>query len=485
MILKTIKEFPITSLTVVATLVLPFLLRPEVPEVAQVDKKESIEKDYKDYDTEKYWDDNTSKKPVVANQANRAPSSVNESPTRSNDNIQDLASEQSEAYEPENVSSIGSSFSPSSSSSSGSSYSSPSSSASSFSSDSSAPSLGDSGSSSNSSSPSNEGSFAAGDSEAVSGCGQNCGQTVSSTTTTESDSSSSSSGDSSTSSSGGNIPSPSEALDPSFYADKASGTYSQIPTITLSGQDVAGIYYCIGNGSCCDPTSGGQLYSSSFPISSGDGNYCLSIAGQSANGSFLDKIDYTYTVDSQVPDLTVTPNVRYLQTTEALSINVTSTDFGESDHYMRFYNLPSDPTGSTCSEISENNDHATVGLDIDNDGNADQYDLASLSGAYVLSDVKRELSYGPNYIVSLIENTVYEDSHLYSCSTDIIVLSDFDYLMDFNSSTGSVPVNGNGHMEFQGHFNSYGHFGAGASGSGVDTSNVTAYLESGALNILN
>lgn len=485
MIFKTIKEFPITSLTVLATLVLPFLLRPEVPTVVENEKASRVHESPLESDNEKYWDDD--KKKVLKNspEVSRRPSSVKQN---IDDNSRDLAAEQSENYEP--VSEIGNANYEASSSSSdsqaisGSSYSS---SPSSFSNESFSNDTSPTTSTPNPSevASDNNGVTSSDDIKAVAGCGSNCNQTISSTTVE--DTTTSSSGDDSTSSlGGGNIPSVNnDVFDPKVLANKSSGTYSQAPTITLTGTDVSTIQYCIGTGgSCCDPTSG-SVYSSAFSIASTDGNYCLSIIGQATDGSFSDKVDYTYTVNSQTPDLSVATNVQYLQTTELFTMSINSTDFGESDHVMRFYNLSADPIGKTCSEISTENDHTTLGLDVDNDGNSDQYDLASLSGTYVLSDIKRELNYGTNYIISLIENNSFDDDSLYSCATDTIILSDFDYLMDFNISTGSVPVNGNGHMEFQGHFNSYGHFGAGVSGSGVDTTHATAYLESGAINILN
>lgn len=280
---------------------------------------------------------------------------------------------------------------------------------------------------------------------------------------------------------------------PTITVDIGSGNFSTNPSVILTSDIGGDIYYCLNAGACCDPSSSGTLYSGTFPIGAADGNYCLTYYGVSTSGVSGDQTNQAYLVDSTLPNLTSTVVTQYIQTTTKAAINITSTEFGNAGFDYGLYNLATDPAALTCAQIEATYSHATNGVDFDGDTFVDFYDLGVEAGPLATNLEAPIMNYGAigNFFVSILGNRNLATDKL-SCATHKVVLMDFDYF-NHNGSSGTVPVNGGGHMEMSGSFGSYGIFRAPAavndfsikSGTSRHEEDINNVLESSAAEIMN
>lgn len=458
MIFKILRQFPITSVVLSATLVLPFLIRPKLPEVSESDEynEETQERVIAAEENEKYWENpNNSRKPSSLEQASSEKSTSQrdsranrENQSQFNDNIDNDGTNKT-TYIPRNTYR--------SSNSSNSSSSSPSSSSNNNNSNNEVPSSSNSNSSSaieniNSSTSENTNETAV----ATGGSKDTAEASESDNDNEVSDSNSSSTSDSNSN------------LAPAISINKASGVYAIGPDIIIAGTNTSEIRYCLSeNAACCDPQNGNE-YSESIKLSN-QSSYCLQAIGYNSTGGQTEILKYEYTVDSTVPDVQVTGTIQ-MQTTEAMNTQLSSLDFGKSSHSLSFYRAPASTTD--CEDVIDNAQDLGIHLD-----------MSQMAGVYSLDVLRNSLQYGDNFISSVAKNSTPLDGPLISCPTTNIILRDFDYFQPSSSSSGQVSVS-NGIMEFQGHFNSFGHFGNGTSGEGINNQ-AGQQLEVGLLNILN
>ncbi|GEM_PF-5205152 len=322
----------------------------------------------------------------------------------------------------------------------------------------------------------------------VAACAPNCdsGQEESSSESEPSSTTSTSSSSSTT-----------EREAPVVSADLGAGNYSTNPSVSLSSDIGGEIYYCLAEGSCCDPTpsAGGTAYSAAVDVGSADGNFCLSFVGVSTVGLLGDTVSRTYLVDQTLPNMSSVVDVQYIQTTQETNIAINSTDFGSSGFDYGLYNLSTDPSALNCKQIEEGYAHASYGVDLDGDSSPDLYDLSSVF-ATITSPLKPDImQYGSigNYFISILANRNTIDEAKRNCVTHRIILQDFDYLVDSQSTTAVPVINSYGNIEFSGSFYSYGIFRepaaigdhsitSGSSKYEIDSSNI---LESSLEEIIN
>ncbi|WP_417336570.1 hypothetical protein [Halobacteriovorax marinus] len=289
----------------------------------------------------------------------------------------------------------------------------------------------------------------------ISNCTTNCNSSDVSDNSSSADSSGSQIGGSTDSSSTSEVA-------PVVTADIGSGNFSTNPNVTLSSAQSGDIYYCVANGSCCDPnpSAGGILYSSTLNIGSGDGNYCLSYVGISPSGILGESANQTYLVDQTLPDMDSIVDIQYLQTTQQSSIAIDSDNFGESGYDYGLYGLSSDPSALNCKQVEENFLHGTYGVDFDGNSTPDLFDLSSIFATITTPLRPDIMQYGSagNFFVSILSNRNPTDEAKRTCVTHRVILQDFDYFAFAPTTTSAPAVNGSGHMEVSGSFNSFGIF---------------------------
>ena len=247
-------------------------------------------------------------------------------------------------------------------------------------------------------------------------------------------------------------------------ANISGGSFGHPIGITLSCSQNSVIQYCVsidsGNG-CCDPFNSGSLYTSKIGIGSENADYCLSYYGESSTSGITDVYQNNYTINSQLPDLQIGHQMIQYQTTQLSGkIYLTSQDFGKSGYAMGLINLKNhDPspaaTNLKCSDIVEFNNLTLTPtpteilslLDVSLENPATQLDILLNPG---------HLVYGENYVTGYMLNDNY-DLPLYSCSTSLITLLDFDFF-DYQPAFGD---SGNNTVrEFSGSLTSFGFFEA-------------------------
>jgi len=291
-------------------------------------------------------------------------------------------------------------------------------------------------------------------------------------------------------------PSPASCAKPIIATDKGSGNYSSNPNVALSSDSGGDIYYCLSAGACCDPSSSGTLYTGALPVGAADGNYCLTYYGVNTSCSLDgDQSNQAYLVDSTLPDLISTADVQYIQTTERPTITINSAEFLNPGYDYGLYYLPLDPVALTCAQVETNYVHATYGIDFDGDATPDFYDLGVEAGSLVKTFKSSDMNYGVigNFFSSILGNRNLATDKL-SCTTHKIILMDFDYFDNSNSTTAAAPLTGSV-REMTGSFGSYGFFRAPAavndfnikngSSRHVDGDPLISVLETTAAEIMN
>lgn len=268
---------------------------------------------------------------------------------------------------------------------------------------------------------------------------------------------------------------------PVCTADKASGTYTSEVDISLSCNQSAKIFYCVGTGgSCCDPSATPIEYTGTFSIGSVDDNYCLSFYGQSTQSLLTsDYQDLNLLVNSTLPSLiTHFPKVQIQTTQLPLMAHTQSLDFGTPNYFLHQINTKEhDPSSLVwnCEDVLNNYSllsgaNATL-LDFDVSALAttDQIDQQILLPS---------LQYGENFFTTILED---RDRLLTGCQQQKIVVEDFQIF----SISASAPVASSNDGSFSG-FVSYGHFqeipNATQTGSGQSVKS-TQVLEEGFLSM--
>ena len=275
---------------------------------------------------------------------------------------------------------------------------------------------------------------------------------------------------------------------PVVSADLGSGNYSAPPTVNLSSNSGGEIYYCVAEGSCCEPapTNGGTLYNSALEVGTVDGNYCLSFVGLSSSGLLGEPVTQSYVVDQTLPNMTSVVDIQYIQSTQESSISIDSTNFGEAGFDYGLYNLSADPSALNCEQVEANFAHATYGVDFDGNATPDFYDISSIISTITTPLRPSIMNYGSagNYFVSILANRNFLGGAKRNCVTHKVILEDFDYFASAQNSTSAPAVNGGGHMEVSGSFNSYGIFRAPAAIGDNTITSGSSRFEADSSNIL-
>jgi hypothetical protein len=232
-----------------------------------------------------------------------------------------------------------------------------------------------------------------------------------------------------------------------------TGTFGNPFGVTVSCTQPSTIKYCLSKGACCDPSTSGTTYSSAIVIGKTNGNYCLSVVGESNSGTDSEVTQHNYTVNFTLPNLTVGMNKIFYQTTELEGTSfMASTDFGKPNYLIGQMNFKKNDPGPgnlnlDCQEVVEN-DH--LALSPMPSTMLTLYDVSAISNASQVVIPFREdrIDYGINYLVSFVKNNSYV-APLYSCATNTITLEDFDYFEADDAQTAAG---------FEGQFASYGFF---------------------------
>lgn len=248
-------------------------------------------------------------------------------------------------------------------------------------------------------------------------------------------------------------------------ADQGGGTFANPILVALQcSSSSSTIRYCLGQSGCCDPLTG-SVYSSKVLVGMTDGTYCLSFMGETSDGTESTTTELNFTITSGTPHLQASHPKTYYQTTELTGLSyLASNDFGRSSYEMGQVNLKTHDPGPSglnlgCKDMLENyvlyppvtptpapnmiltiNDLSTV-----NPGSQIEVPLAPA-----------DLSYGDNFIMSfVVDNT--EATPEYACSTQKVVLNDFDYFEAYiaHGVAGTTNV-----REFSAGFSPYGFFEA-------------------------
>jgi hypothetical protein len=338
------------------------------------------------------------------------------------------------------------------------------------------------GSSSGSESSSGSGSSSSsGDSSVVSSVGT--------TPVAESDSDNETTTDS-TSSKGGGSTAPAATVTNTCAPSILGGSFGNPIGVTISCDLPSTVKYCLSdNGTCCDPETSGTNYSTSVVIGPKSANYCLSFVGENATTGATTVSEYNYQINSTFPNLTVTYDKTYYQSTELNAVTLAhSTNFGSSNFSMHQLNLKSNNPGPAgldydCDEIMTNYSSlsapSVVEVLLD-------FDIAGLSAA---SQVEiplalGQMDYGDNYITTFVVNNNFV-APVRSCATTRVILEDFEY---FQADVSHGESGTNSVREFEGGFLTYGFFEAdadvyrGPAGVSV-SSNTDESLQSGMFGI--
>lgn len=339
--------------------------------------------------------------------------------------------------------------------------------------------FGDSGGGSSSGSKSSSGSgssSSSGDSNVVS----SVGSTPVAETDTETET------NTNTNSSKGGSTAPAATVTNACSPSILGGSFGNPIGVTITCDLPSNVKYCLSDsGTCCDPETSGTTYSTSVVIGPKNANYCLSFVGENATTGTTTVSEYNYQINSTFPNLTVTYDKTYYQSTELDAITVAhSTNFGSSDFSMHQLNLKSHNPGLAgldydCDEIMTNYSSLTTPSVIEV---LLDFDIAGLSAA---SQVEiplalSQMDYGDNYITTFVVNNNFV-APLRSCATTRVILEDFEY---FQADVSHGESGTNSVREFEGGFLTYGFFEddadvyRGPAGESV-SSNATESLQSG------
>jgi hypothetical protein len=256
-----------------------------------------------------------------------------------------------------------------------------------------------------------------------------------------------------------NTPSPFSPSENSCSPNITGGSFGNPVGITLACNYSSTIKYCLSDGACCDPETDGTTYSVPVVIGHKNGNFCLSYIGNSDSGGASVLYHQYYTINSNLPNLSVGLSKTFYQTTELNATSfISSLDFGKQNFSVGQINLKSHDPGPDdlnydCAEIIANY------VDLPPPQSIEVLPFFNVSLATINSQVEiplrvDQLDYGDNFITSYIENNNFV-APVYSCSTTKINLDDFEYFQtdDSQSESGDNSV-----REFEGQFTSYGFF---------------------------
>lgn len=245
-------------------------------------------------------------------------------------------------------------------------------------------------------------------------------------------------------------------------ASISGGSFNHPIGVTLSCSFASEIKYCLsidtGSG-CCDPHTVGSTYNSKIGIGASDADYCLSFYGDSPLQGRSDLYQQNYTINSILPDLQIGHQQNYYQTTQLSGKTFfSSLEFGKSGYGAGVINLRSHDPGVAvenlnCGEIAQNYSAllAPPPLEI-----LSLLDVSLENPAMQIEIPLRldQLDYGPNYITGYMLNDNY-DLPLYSCSTSMVALSDFEF---FEQQLTFGDPGDNSLREFTGGLTSFGFF---------------------------
>lgn len=246
----------------------------------------------------------------------------------------------------------------------------------------------------------------------------------------------------------------------SCWGNISSGAFSNPIAVTLSCSALSAIKYCVSaGGTCCDPDTSGQTYNGKVVIGAEDGTYCLSYKGISSSGHHSTVTHNTYTISSELPDLVVSQEKRFFQTTDMPDkIRIASTDYAKPGYGIGVINLKSHDPGvsglsMSCEEIV--NQHTSLTSPV----SQIILNFFDTSGTLVTSQLNvplmvGHLSYGENYVTTYLANGNFA-APLYSCSTSKITLEDFAF---FDGSVIHGETGSNSIREFSGGFSPLGFF---------------------------
>lgn len=282
---------------------------------------------------------------------------------------------------------------------------------------------------------------------------------------------------------------PSSPTSLSCNSDITSGTFNHPVAVNITCNTTSTIKYCLSEGSCCDPVTNGLTYTGAIAIGQNDGNFCLSFYGSSENAGVSESLQQLYQFNLTLPDLQVAHTKQFYQTTELPDLSyVTSNDFGKVGYEIGQVNLKDHDPGISgenldCEEIVTNNSSLTspdalitqIFMDVSGLDSSMQVEIPLHP---------TQLHYNNNYVTSYIVNNNHAIP-LYSCSTTLVRLLDFDF---FASDAISGDAGTNQVREFTAGFTPYGFFEEEANTyrgpAGVSNSNVAdQHLETGLFEI--
>ena len=240
-------------------------------------------------------------------------------------------------------------------------------------------------------------------------------------------------------------------------ANQGAGTYNSPIMVSLSNSSTGQIRYNLSDAGCVSPS---QSYTAGIVVGASDGQYCLSYYCEDSSGHTSDVQERIFTITSGAPALQASHPIIQYQTTELVGTSfLTSTDFGRADYEIGQVNLRVDPGANGCDYLHENyvmyppstppsptpfQILASLAMNTINPGSQIEVPL-----------VAQDLDYGDNFIMSYIVDNRDPVTPQYACSTQRIVLHDFEY---FDGSTIHGDVGTPTVREFSGGFSPYGFF---------------------------
>ncbi|MDP7320604.1 MAG: hypothetical protein QF441_08345 [Bacteriovoracaceae bacterium] len=258
----------------------------------------------------------------------------------------------------------------------------------------------------------------------------------------------------------------------SIVSDLIGGSFQTAPDaqIDLTASFDPQIWYCINSvpaastDYCCDPLSEGTSINAdslTASIPSADGDYCLSYQGFGNEADQTDVFQHIITVNSALPNLELSSNKVILQSTQLLSLNISSTEFGDANFELQSY-VFDDAQSGDCNEIASPANFASNGLSFDYDATPDTITMNSYTGpSESFNFMGKELMIDQEvYIYTTLENTATSFNN-WSCAGILVQIKDFT-ILDFATS-GDLPLSSDGEFEYLGSFSS--HMGGKTAGS--------------------
>lgn len=267
----------------------------------------------------------------------------------------------------------------------------------------------------------------------------------------------------STTSTSSNTDEEQESVTPiSCSVDQAEGVYSSAISVTITCSESATISYCLlTGGGFCDPVSSPTIYSAPVALNLGDGVYGLSFfADANLSSSSTTVADYTYTIDSTPPNMIVNFDKVVAQTTQVPLANYTqSTDFGNPNYFYHQINFKGNNPGTggfgwTCDQVLSDYSTVVSPAPVTISANFDVSGLNPVSDQIDQLIGLSDFAIGDNYIATIIEDRTMG---IVSCQIQNVVVQDF--VIAAFTGTGQTPVTA-GVRTTLGSFVSFGHYQA-------------------------